>query len=375
MRPSLIVLSLAALLGCGPGFNGKVSGYSLEVREAVFTSVNVGGESVGALLVLSDQPNLCAKLAAAKPPPDSSMAIFSLSRSVDGKRLSPDVGDYVVASEAALSGATTTGVFIHTDSNGTNAIPAANAKATSGLLKVTEYEPTGRETLTAHFDGRFGNQNDAMLGTISAKWCAVSTDTLAQGFLGMQPGIAVGGRCSRVSKCSADPRPTAESTRMCLDAEKSPPRCWAETVAFGDCYYANQQCGADNKTDVTAFSTHCSAQLTAFSNCYNPPPPPAVAQTKSFNGYVSNSEWRYLAPMQVRSGSVFNVDLSGTGDADLYVAFGTYPTASSASCASATTGSTEHCQLTVPSGETTAYVAVRGYMASTYVATITWTAP
>jgi hypothetical protein len=67
--------------------------------------------------------------------------------------------------------------------------------------------------------------------------------------------------------------------------------------------------------------------------------------------------------------------MTGTGDPDLYVRFGAPPTQTSYSCRPYTSGASETCTLTVPTGATTAYVMVRGFTASTFSVTRTWTAP
>jgi lysophospholipase L1-like esterase len=60
------------------------------------------------------------------------------------------------------------------------------------------------------------------------------------------------------------------------------------------------------------------------------------------------------------------VALSGTGDADLYVRFGSAPTLSSYDCRPYEGDSSEECVLTVPANASSAFVDVRGFTASTY---------
>lgn len=196
----MLWLSMAMLMGCGPAWSGKVSGYGLETREAVFTTLTVGTE-LSAVLVLGDQPNLCSQLAAPRAPGDATLAAFSFGRRADGKALTPDTGDYVVTDSRPASGTWLVGQFVHTDANGTNAIPSANARALSGLLKVTKYTPNGQ--LLAEFDGRFGSQGDEVQTAISASWCSITSDALRQGFLFKGASSSDGPGGSTSSDCRA----------------------------------------------------------------------------------------------------------------------------------------------------------------------------
>jgi len=68
----------------------------------------------------------------------------------------------------------------------------------------------------------------------------------------------------------------------------------------------------------------------------------------------------------VQPGSRLRAVLAGTGDADLYVRFGSPSTLTSYDCRPYKETSAEECVLTVPANATTAFVDVRGYTASTY---------
>ncbi len=80
-------------------------------------------------------------------------------------------------------------------------------------------------------------------------------------------------------------------------------------------------------------------------------------------------------PITVLAGTTFKVVMTGTGDADLYVKFGSTPTMTSYNCRPYMTGSAETCTLTVPAGQSTGYISVRGYAAATYNLAINYTAP
>jgi vibriolysin len=73
------------------------------------------------------------------------------------------------------------------------------------------------------------------------------------------------------------------------------------------------------------------------------------------------------------AGSTFKVTMTGTGDPDLYVRWGAAPTTTTYTCRPYVSGASETCTITVPSGTTSAYVAVRGYTAATYSLSINYT--
>ena len=67
--------------------------------------------------------------------------------------------------------------------------------------------------------------------------------------------------------------------------------------------------------------------------------------------------------------------MSGTGDPDLYVRFGSRPTASTFHCRSQGPNASERCTVTVPAGQSAAYISVYGYSAATYRIDVSWIAP
>ncbi|MBK9036192.1 MAG: pre-peptidase C-terminal domain-containing protein [Myxococcales bacterium] len=100
---------------------------------------------------------------------------------------------------------------------------------------------------------------------------------------------------------------------------------------------------------------------------------PQGGTTTEKTGSVAKGAWAQLGSFPVTAGSNFTVAMTGTGDADLYVKFGSAPTASSYDCRPYGGDSNETCNLTVPAGATQAFVAVLGYSetAATYTASIT----
>jgi hypothetical protein len=83
--------------------------------------------------------------------------------------------------------------------------------------------------------------------------------------------------------------------------------------------------------------------------------------TDTFSGTVTQDQWSHHGPFTVKEGQPFKAIITGTNDADLYVSFGAQPTKSSYSCRPYKYGSSETCDLTVPAGETQAFVSVHGW--------------
>ncbi|MDC3954860.1 matrixin family metalloprotease [Polyangium jinanense] len=108
----------------------------------------------------------------------------------------------------------------------------------------------------------------------------------------------------------------------------------------------------------------------------NPPAPGGgTPSTKSFNGTVNKAQVVQLAPVSVVEGTTFDVTMTGKGDPDLYVHFGAQPAPGQWTCRPYKTGPNESCSLTVPPGETEAFIAVRGYNWGQYQISVTYTAP
>ncbi len=78
-------------------------------------------------------------------------------------------------------------------------------------------------------------------------------------------------------------------------------------------------------------------------------------------GTVKKGEWNHLEKFAVVAGQKARVVMSGTGDVDLFVKFGSQPTSEAYDCRPYATGSSELCELTVPAGMTAMYVSLNGY--------------
>jgi hypothetical protein len=115
----------------------------------------------------------------------------------------------------------------------------------------------------------------------------------------------------------------------------------------------------------------------------NPPPDPGnpgdppvgTEQTVTFSGSVKRQQGKVYGPIDIVAGTTFKVTMTGSGDPDLYVRFGAAPTKSRWDCRPYKTGPNEQCTLTVPDGETEAYIGVLGYQAGQYDVEVIYTAP
>ena len=104
-------------------------------------------------------------------------------------------------------------------------------------------------------------------------------------------------------------------------------------------------------------------------------PGPGAPSTQTFSGTVQKQQVIQIAPLSVLEGTTFEVTMTGKGDPDLYVRFGAQPTATKWACRPYKTGPTEACSLTVPAGQTQAFLAVHGYAWGQYQLSVTYTAP
>jgi vibriolysin len=99
--------------------------------------------------------------------------------------------------------------------------------------------------------------------------------------------------------------------------------------------------------------------------------------TDTASGSVNKNATKSHGPYAVLAGTQFKVVMTGTRNPDLYVRFGSAPTTTAYDCHPALSGASETCTLTVPAGQSSAYIMVRGAGSGTasYNLTITRTAP
>jgi hypothetical protein len=117
---------------------------------------------------------------------------------------------------------------------------------------------------------------------------------------------------------------------------------------------------------------------TLVSSCRTPAPsPPAgVAKRKVVSGQsVALGAEKHYGPFEVVPGSPFEAAITGTGDPDLYVMFGTKPTTTSYNCRPYLATANEKCAIDTPAGESRAFVMVRGYAAGTYRLEVKYVTP
>ena len=95
--------------------------------------------------------------------------------------------------------------------------------------------------------------------------------------------------------------------------------------------------------------------------------------TTERTGSINGGAFTQVDSFAVTPGTNLTVVMSGTGDPDVYVKFGSAPSTSSYDCRPYETGAAETCNLTVPAGATQAFVGVMGYgtSASTYKLAVT----
>jgi len=109
-----------------------------------------------------------------------------------------------------------------------------------------------------------------------------------------------------------------------------------------------------------------------------PPPPPGNTRTQRYSGSLAQNQSQVVQQtptLDVVAGTTLSVVMSGTGDPDLYVRFGAAPTTTSYVCRPYLDGAGERCELTVPAGQSRAFIGVVGFTASTFNITATYTAP
>ncbi len=93
-------------------------------------------------------------------------------------------------------------------------------------------------------------------------------------------------------------------------------------------------------------------------------------RTVTDSGTLAKAAWKHLGPYNVASGGTLTVNMTGTGDADLYVRKGAQPTTATYDCRPYANGSNESCSVTGP-GQV--YVSINGYATtSNYSVTITY---
>ncbi|PHV10396.1 M28 family metallopeptidase [Chitinimonas sp. BJB300] len=99
--------------------------------------------------------------------------------------------------------------------------------------------------------------------------------------------------------------------------------------------------------------------------------PPPGDKVETFTGNLGKGQKMNLGPFKVGAGGKFLADMTGTGDADLYVRKGSAPTTSSYDCRPYKNGSTESCTLNLTANGDV-YVMLNGYATASYNLKVTY---
>ncbi|MEM9187535.1 MAG: trypsin-like serine protease [Myxococcota bacterium] len=143
-------------------------------------------------------------------------------------------------------------------------------------------------------------------------------------------------------------------------------RSWTST--------ANESCtltptGARNVYVLVHAFAASTFSLTTTTSAAPPATPP---RTGSASGTLAAGAASRYQPILAAGGTTFEVVMSGSGNADLFVRFGAAPTSTAFDCRPSTSGSSETCRLTVPAGGAEAHIAVLGVTSTSFQIDVTW---
>ncbi len=141
-----------------------------------------------------------------------------------------------------------------------------------------------------------------------------------------------------------------------------------------NCSFSNPQAGTWYVM-LHAYSSYSGASLTGTYDGGGGGGGTPVTETES--GTVAKNVNDRYGPYSVVAGTQFTVEMTGTRNPNLYVRFGAQPTTKLYDCRPRLSGASETCDLTVPAGQSTAYIMVRGASnkEATYNLTISYTTP
>ena len=105
------------------------------------------------------------------------------------------------------------------------------------------------------------------------------------------------------------------------------------------------------------------------------PEPTGTPQSGTFSGQLTQGQQQSFQALSVAGGTLLEVSMTGTGDADLYVRFGSAPSFSQYDCRPYRSDANETCTIDVPASASQAHIMVHGYAAATFSLTARWTAP
>jgi serine protease len=118
----------------------------------------------------------------------------------------------------------------------------------------------------------------------------------------------------------------------------------------------------------------------------DPAPPPApepdgTPHSGTAQGTLARGQRAYFVPLEVLPGTTVQVQMTGAGDADLYVRFNQRaqlvdrPTQTAYLCVPFRNGSNEVCQMQVPPDAANVNIMVHGFTAASYRLQAQWTSP
>jgi serine protease len=137
------------------------------------------------------------------------------------------------------------------------------------------------------------------------------------------------------------------------------------------------QCGGTNSAlTISATDARGAASLYGAPSGTAPMPVPVgTPASGGIDGTLAAGAEQAYEPLPVVPGTTVRIAISGTGDADLYVRFGSAPTLTAYDCRPYRGDAAEVCELTVPAGVSRAHFMVHGYTATTYHLDASWTQP
>lgn len=107
----------------------------------------------------------------------------------------------------------------------------------------------------------------------------------------------------------------------------------------------------------------------------DPTPTQGTPQSGQNATSIAQGQQHNYEPVSVLAGTQIAAQLSGTGDADLYIRFNQAPTFTAFDCRPYLNGSNELCSLDVPAGATTAHIMIDGYTSANYQISMSWVSP
>ncbi len=138
---------------------------------------------------------------------------------------------------------------------------------------------------------------------------------------------------------------------------------------------ANSDANATTSAPFAKLALSYMGELAKGSLGDNPNPEEPSVEVLNFSGSVSRNAQDDLGAIPAKAGTDVIVKMTGTNDADLYVALGSAASTSNWECRPYESGSSESCTVTVPADGSAPYIMVKGYSnrSASYEVTATYT--